>query len=202
MNDLERFAGVDRGSENHQVCVTGCTGVVFGERVFRHGGAGLAEMADWIAATAGAEPHVTGIAIEVPHGPVVETLMERDFLVHSINPKQLDRFRDRFSPADALHSDAHAYRRIDIAVRDPALPEGKGLQGVLSDAPVDDCRMNIEGSCNVADRVSVFNWLVGRSLFEFCAGHFGIRPPVRLRPGVSRSPSSRAIGGRIFLGMW
>ena len=90
MNDLERFGGVDWGSECHQVCITSCTGAVLGERVFRHGGAGFAEMADWIAATAAAEPHVTGVAIEVPHGPVVETLMERGFLVHSINPKQLD----------------------------------------------------------------------------------------------------------------
>ncbi|MDE2915524.1 MAG: transposase [Paracoccaceae bacterium] len=101
MNDLERFAGVDWGSENHQVCITSCTGAVLGERDFRHGGAGLAEMANWTAATAGVEPQVTGIAIEIPHGPVVETLMERGFLVHSINPKQLDRFRDRLSPAGA-----------------------------------------------------------------------------------------------------
>ena len=27
--------------------------------------------------------------------------MERGFTVHSINPKQLDRFRDRISPAGA-----------------------------------------------------------------------------------------------------
>ena len=34
---------------------------------------------------------------EVPRGPVVESLMERGFEVHSINPKQLDRFQDRIS---------------------------------------------------------------------------------------------------------
>jgi hypothetical protein len=37
----------------------------------------------------------------MPHGPIVETLLERGFNVYSINPKQLDRFRDRFSPAGA-----------------------------------------------------------------------------------------------------
>ena len=38
-----------------------------------------------------------GVAVETPRGPVVESLMERGFVLHSINPKQLDRFRDRFS---------------------------------------------------------------------------------------------------------
>ena len=42
-----------------------------------------------------------GVAIETPRGPVVESLMERGIAVHSINPKQLDRFRDRLSPAGA-----------------------------------------------------------------------------------------------------
>ena len=101
MEELEYFAGIDWGSEAHQVCVIDSEGTVLGERAFRHGGAGLAEMADWLVATTKAEPQVIGIAIEVPHGPVVETLMERGFATHALNPKQLDRFRDRFSPAGA-----------------------------------------------------------------------------------------------------
>ena len=32
---------------------------------------------------------------------MVETLIERGFDVHAINPKQMDRFRDRFSLAGA-----------------------------------------------------------------------------------------------------
>jgi transposase len=41
------------------------------------------------------------VAIEVPHGPVVDALLDRGFAVHAINPKQLDRLRDRFSVAGA-----------------------------------------------------------------------------------------------------
>ena len=41
------------------------------------------------------------VRTEVPHGPVVESPMDRRFAVSPINPKQLDRFRDRFSPAGA-----------------------------------------------------------------------------------------------------
>ena len=41
------------------------------------------------------------MAIETPHGPVVEMLLERGFAVFAINPKQIDRFRDRFTIAGA-----------------------------------------------------------------------------------------------------
>jgi len=64
----------------------------------------------------------------VPHGPIVETLLERGFNVYAINPKQLDRFRDRFSPAgakddsrdaevlgDALRTDMRAFRKVVLA---------------------------------------------------------------------------------------
>ena len=59
------------------------------------------------------------------HGPVVEALLERGFCVYGINPKQLDRFRDRFTVAgakddrrdahvlaDSLRTDRHAFRRL------------------------------------------------------------------------------------------
>jgi hypothetical protein len=41
------------------------------------------------------------VAIEMTQGPVVEALLERGFCVYGINPKQLDRFRDRFTVAGA-----------------------------------------------------------------------------------------------------
>jgi|TARA_B100001964_G_scaffold191548_1_gene213954 transposase len=127
MEEEERnwFVGVDWASETHQVCLLDVHGQKLGERSFAHGGAGLAAMADWILALTGAAPDEIHVAIEVPHGPVVESLMERGLKVHAINPKQLDRFRDRFSPAgakddsrdaqvlgDALRTDPHCLRRL------------------------------------------------------------------------------------------
>lgn len=119
------FAGVDWASEVHHVCLVDASGTVLGHRGFRHGGAGLAEMAAWLSSLSGADAEAVLVAIEVPHGPVVECLMERGFVVHAINPKQLDRFRDRFSPAgakddsrdarvlaDALRTDRRCFRRI------------------------------------------------------------------------------------------
>ena len=95
------FAGIDWGSQSHQACVLGADGAVLGEKAFPHSGKGLGQMLDWVRDRAGCEPGQIRVAIETPHGPVVDSLLDRDFPVHSINPKQLDRFRDRFSPAGA-----------------------------------------------------------------------------------------------------
>ena len=109
-------------------------GKVLGEREFEHGGAGLMQMADWLLAFATSDAGEVGVAVETPRGPVVESLMERGFAVHSINPKQLDRFRDRLSPAgakddrrdarvlaSALRTDPHCLRRLEPT--DPAIVE-------------------------------------------------------------------------------
>jgi transposase len=123
---IKAYAGVDWASATHQVCVLDADGRLLGERAFPHDGPGLAAMALWISATAGVEADEIAVSIEVPHGPIVETLMEHGFLVHAINPKQLDRFRDRFSMsgakddrrdalvlADGLRTDRHCFRRLE-----------------------------------------------------------------------------------------
>ena len=94
------FAGVDWGSERHQVCLLDAGGTTLGEREFPHSGEGLAELGDWLLSMASAASTVA-VAIEVPHGPVVDALIDRGFVVYAINPKQLDRLRDRFSVAGA-----------------------------------------------------------------------------------------------------
>ena len=125
---------VDWGSQKHQACVLDAAGKLLGEREFEHGGAGLSQMADWLLSFAAGDESEVGVAVETPSGPVVESLMERDFVVHSINPKQLDRFRDRMSPAgakddrrdarvlaSALRTDPHCLRQLEPT--DPAIIE-------------------------------------------------------------------------------
>lgn len=127
------FVGVDWGSEKHQVCILDQQGTIAGERSFPHGGAGLAELGDWILSITGAADSVA-VAIEVPHGPVVDSLIDRGFAVYTINPKQLDRLRDRFSVAgakddrrdaytlsDGVRTDRRLFRRLHVA--DPRLIE-------------------------------------------------------------------------------
>jgi transposase len=152
MAHFEFFAGIDWGSETHHVCVVDGDGKTLGERAFRHSGAGLTEMTDWLLATTNAQPHSVGVAIEVPHGPVVETLMERGFTVHALNPKQLDRFRDRWSPAgakddsrdawtlaDALRTDDQAFRRLDPQA--PEIIELREWSRIASDLTRDQTRL-------------------------------------------------------------
>ena len=148
------FAGVDWASEAHHVCVVGGDGSKRAERIFRHGGAGLAEMADWIAARCGgAAPEDIPVAIEIPHGPVVESLMDHGFAVYSINPKQLDRFRDRHSPAgakddsldtrvlaDALRIDLQHFRRIDPA--DPVVVELRAWSRIAEELARERARLS------------------------------------------------------------
>ena len=124
-DDARWFAGIDWASQAHQACLIDAGGKIIAERSFAHDGAGLAELCNWLLATTGAEPAAIAVAIEVPHGPIVEALLERGFQVYAINPKQLDRFRDRFTVAgakddrrdahvlsDSLRTDRHCFRRL------------------------------------------------------------------------------------------
>jgi len=125
------FVGIDWASEEHQVCLIGPKGPV--QRAFTHDAAGLGAMAEWIVSQASC-PKDVAVAIETPTGPVVEVLMDRGVAVFSINPKQLDRFRDRLSPAGAkddrkdalvlglsLRTDRHCFRQLQPL--DPAIVE-------------------------------------------------------------------------------
>jgi hypothetical protein len=77
---LEWFIGVDWGSEKHQACVLDRQGEIAGERSFPHSGAGLAELSDWLLSIVETADAVA-VAIEVPHGPVVDSLIDRGFVV-------------------------------------------------------------------------------------------------------------------------
>lgn len=153
MTDQKRwYAGVDWASESHHVWLDDGEGRRIGERIFKHGGEGLAEMSAWLVASSGAEPGRIDIAIEVPHGPVVETLMARAFNVHALNPKQMDRFRDRFSMAgakddsrdakvmaSALRTDPHCFRRLTTT--DPVIVELREWSRIAEDLAEERTRL-------------------------------------------------------------
>jgi len=81
------FAGIDWSRNFHQVCVIDHQGSIIGEASFEHSGRGLFEMTQWIREISGSEVCNISVAIEVNHGPVVESLIEQNFRVCSINPK-------------------------------------------------------------------------------------------------------------------
>ena len=121
------FAGIDWGSDKHRVCLIGRDGQIMAERWIEHSGDSLAELAAWLRQHTSDSPSLLAAAIEIPRGAIVETLLEHGFTVFSINPKQLDRFRDRYSPAgakddrrdafvlaDALRTDMHCFRSVKL----------------------------------------------------------------------------------------
>jgi transposase len=126
------FAGIDWGSEKHRVCLMNRDGQILAERWIEHNGDSLAELTAWLRRETSDAPSLLAAAIEIPRGAIVETLLEHGFAVFSINPKQLDRFRDRYSPAgakddrrdalvlaDALRTDMHCFRPVRLD--DPAV---------------------------------------------------------------------------------
>jgi len=149
---LEWFVGIDWASEKHRVCLLDGTGRCVGERDVPHGGAGLAELCSWLLTATGAPASRIAVAIEVPHGPVVEALLEQGFAVYGINPKQLDRFRDRFTVAgakddsrdahvlgDAVRTDRHALRRL--AVEHPLVIELREFSRLSDDLQQEQQRL-------------------------------------------------------------
>jgi transposase len=145
MTEQRWYAGVDWASESHHVFLADGNGHKIGEKIFKHSGEGLAEMAAWLlAASSAGSPSQIYIAIEVPHGPVVEALMEWGFAVHAINPRQMDRFRDRFTlagakddsrdaevMASALRTDPRCFRLL--ATLDPTVIELREWSRIASD---------------------------------------------------------------------
>ena len=126
-NTYEYFAGIDWGTEKHRVCLINDAGQILAERWIEHSGDSLAELTVWFRQHTSDSPSLLAAAIEIPRGAVVETLLEHGFAVFSINPKQLDRFRDRYSPAgakddrrdafvlaDALRTDMHCFRAVRL----------------------------------------------------------------------------------------
>jgi transposase len=125
------FVGIDWATQSHSVCLLDAEARRVAQREFAHGGAGLTELRDWLLEKTRAAAGQIAVAIEMPHGPVVEMLLEHGFAVFAINPKQLDRFRDRFTVAGAKDDrrDAHVLAgslRTDRAA----------FRQLVSDAPV------------------------------------------------------------------
>jgi transposase len=118
-DDFQFFAGIDWGSERHRVCLMNSQGSVCNERWIDHSGSSLAQLVDWFRQQTWDSPSLLAATIEVPHGAIVETLLEHGFAVFSINPKQLDRFRDRYSPAGAKDDRRDAFVLADSLRTDP-----------------------------------------------------------------------------------
>lgn len=121
------FVGIDWATEEHTVCILNAACEVVDELRIEHSGAAIHRLAQRLGQLSPDGPAAVAVALEVPRGALVETLIERGFRVFAINPKQLDRFRDRFFPSGAkddskdafvvgycLRTDRGCYREVSL----------------------------------------------------------------------------------------
>jgi len=102
------YAGVDWADREHQVYVEDENGEKIMERNVQQTVEGLAGFGRWLD-----ERRAEGIelwaAIEKPHGRIVDFILGHGVVVYPVNPKALDRARDRFrmSPSKSDGFDAY-----------------------------------------------------------------------------------------------
>jgi transposase len=121
------WVGIDWATEEHQVCGVGAKGEKLFEWKVSHSGEGVADFADRLLEKAGGDAAQIAVAIETPRGAIVEALIDRGIAAFSINPKQADRFRDRYKVGgdksdrldayvlgDSLRTDMRLYRGIEV----------------------------------------------------------------------------------------
>ncbi len=122
------YVGLDCGSQEHYARMLTPDGETRACLSIPHSPDGFDQLIAWILERPESEgdPARVACAIESPHGPLVETLLAHGFEVFAINPKQLDRFRDRHTPsgakddsrdalvlADSLRTDRRHFQRVE-----------------------------------------------------------------------------------------
>ena len=146
------FVGVDWGSEAHTLCVQDAAGTVVGTRTIAHDARAVHEALQWLRDQTRAAAPAVAVAIETPRGILVDTLLEQGFAVFAVNPKQLDRFRDRFTAAgakddsrdahvlsDSLRTDRRAFRRV--RPDDPRIIQLRELCRIVEDLQGEEVRL-------------------------------------------------------------
>ena len=124
---MDYFVGIDWGTQTHRIAMMDKHGRVIEQFDAEHGGEGLVVLVNKLKQRTACDPALVAIGIEVAWGALVETLVESGFSVFSINPKQVDRFRDRFTVAGAkddardalvlassLLTDKQSFKRVEI----------------------------------------------------------------------------------------
>jgi transposase len=120
------FVGIDWATQAHEVCVLDGSGRILGQKAFLNNAEGLEALVHWLIELAGGVVKAIAVAIERPDGLVVEALLDYGIAVYTLNPMQLDRFRDRFSVAGAKDD-----RRDGLVLADSLRTDGRAFHLVV-----------------------------------------------------------------------
>jgi transposase len=146
-DDVVWFLGIDWGGEVHQFCLVDVAGEITGARTVPHTTAAIHEALQWVRAQTGVEPTAIAVGIETPRGVLVDTLLEEGYRVFALNPKQLDRFRDRFTAGGAKDD-----RRDAHVVADALRTDRRAFRAVRPDAPQ---TIHLRELCRIVEELQV-----------------------------------------------
>lgn len=123
MQEGKFYIGIDWATEKHAICVMEANGKIVKERTVPNDNRLFDALAEVLGGTTSCEVLV---AVETRRLALVDALVARGFLVFTINPKQSERFRERFSVAgakddrldarvlaSALRTDTKLFRRVE-----------------------------------------------------------------------------------------
>src|SRR5207344_1344069 len=105
---MRDYIGVDWAEAEHAVWVEEETGAKVLSRRVAQTVEGFAEFGRWLDERRAAGRELWG-AIEKPEGRIVDFLLDHGVVVYPINPKALDRARDRFRMSGAKSDPFDAY---------------------------------------------------------------------------------------------
>ena len=122
------YVGVDWAEAEHAACLLDAAGAVVRRLTIPQRPAGLARLRAAIAAVE-PEPAAVLVAIERPDGLLVEGLLAAGYVVYALNPKAVERYRERtrLSGGKTDPADAELLARILVTDRDrhrPVQPSG------------------------------------------------------------------------------
>ena len=129
---MRDYIGVDWADAEHAVWVEDDTGAAVGRRKVAHTVEGFAEWGRWLDERRAAGRELWA-AIERPDGRVVDFLLDHGVVVYPLNPKALDRARDRFRMSGAKSDPfdarvAATFLRTDHPHLHPLRPNSEAAQ--------------------------------------------------------------------------
>lgn len=113
------YIGVDWGDRLHQVCVCDQEGQKVREIRVPESVEAMAEIGRWLDEKR-AEGFELGAAIEKPAGRIVDFLLDHGVVVYAVNPKAVDRVRDRYRMSDSKSDAFDAYVLAEFVRTDHA----------------------------------------------------------------------------------
>jgi len=136
------LVGIDWAEEEHAACLLDGGGRVVQRLRVAHTPAGLKRLHGAIGAAA-ADPASVLVALERPDGLLVTSLLGAGYTVYGLNPKSVERYRDRArtSGGKTDPADAELIARVLLTDRDrhrPLLPSSEAAQEVRAIARDDE----------------------------------------------------------------